>query len=983
MNRLCMLGAWCLVFLAGCVKDRVAPFETEDGVAVQVSLQLKVANLTAPESKGGSANPAASFSVDFDTVATASASRSDGTTTLYNLWIFQFDASGATRKVVKIPNTPAPVKDMVVIDAELFTGTNQTLYLVALGKAYESVDLSSVGTKAQLEEYPLEALKYVDGVAAPAVQKEEDMPYCGSVDRLQIVQFETGGRGYIKYDETTDFSGAIPLRAMLAKVTFSFTYTADKFTADMVSLNNYPTHIPIKPSDSYRPMSLTNLGLTSLTAADVVGGRYVCTWYLPPNPQGVVGSITTQSDRYLYFNPPGQAPSDGSYINLWAKPESGNNNALYYLYLGRNNTNDFNIDPNSHYTVRTDFNTPPNTNDRRVVFQPMAETINFACSTAPPAYKSIGIKPDYDFDAHPDKRPMELMVLGGTVQIDILETQDAPNPIDPSHSWLKLSAYPNYTEAYNRAQSGDPQGLASSLTVQTNTPRKMAFTLYCDEYEQYTTSNPNTASFKRSLFVRFRITSSTGVQKEYIARMDQRPAFFLGQFGGERDPNTGVYNQGLAYEAIDETTTDKGNYLPYYPSFFILPRGHYLNLTYSEVIALYKADNVVNGKEVTRLLAENKPGKVLFSNKEYPAQTPRWVNGKPDLYQYKYYTKDGFTARWCYDRNRDSNGNGLIDDNEMVWYMPAHYQSVFNVFNWFSNNTAAYKSVMRYDDKIHVTTMTGAAEAYKNSNSSFNASDAGMLTTANKSRCVRDVKLPVALPAGEQASTGPKVEVDGQGYAVIDASGFVEGATVEKRAGDAYIRPDGRNVRHLSSAFGTETLSSKVSTRFRVAPYDINAAGQEIQETSNDARMTWAEAAGFSTAGNSLAFDLPLDPAETGCAAYAGKSGLAHDPSLGIWRLPTVSEMWLIDMMHDALFFTQPQTEFKPLNLAMLSNHPPSRVYSRYWSSTEAGSASSIAFIDWCTYSGSSIFDHPKYSGNAIKGQETVSVRCIQDLPRK
>lgn len=36
-----------------------------------------------------------------------------------------------------------------------------------------------------------------------------------------------------------------------------------------------------------------------------------------------------------------------------------------------------------------------------------------------------------------------------------------------------------------------------------------------------------------------------------------------------------------------------------------------------------------------------------------------------------YSIYNNYAARYCYDKNRDTNGNGTIEDNELLWYLPA------------------------------------------------------------------------------------------------------------------------------------------------------------------------------------------------------------------------------------------------------------------------------------------------------------------------
>lgn len=39
-----------------------------------------------------------------------------------------------------------------------------------------------------------------------------------------------------------------------------------------------------------------------------------------------------------------------------------------------------------------------------------------------------------------------------------------------------------------------------------------------------------------------------------------------------------------------------------------------------------------------------------------------------------YNIYNNYAARYCYDKNRDTNGNGILEDSEIVWYLPAQNQ---------------------------------------------------------------------------------------------------------------------------------------------------------------------------------------------------------------------------------------------------------------------------------------------------------------------
>lgn len=71
----------------------------------------------------------------------------------------------------------------------------------------------------------------------------------------------------------------------------------------------------------------------------------------------------------------------------------------------------------------------------------------------------------------------------------------------------------------------------------------------------------------------------------------------------------------------------------------------------------------------------------------------------------------------CLKYNRDENGNGVIDREEMVWYLPALYQYISLGIGLFSlpNDNPLYLDRYPYDDFRHFVTSTRAGQQRNNS----------------------------------------------------------------------------------------------------------------------------------------------------------------------------------------------------------------------------------------------------------------------------
>lgn len=141
-----LLALFCTLILSGsCVRDRVRPACSggKPGKVVMVSLKVSLPPTVSP----AAAAPAAFSAPQARSAAGAQDNRrsrfasnpdgpqpetraSDGTTELYNLWLFQFDAGGGINGLPhKITDKITAVNDMVTLDVPLTVAENQTLYL--------------------------------------------------------------------------------------------------------------------------------------------------------------------------------------------------------------------------------------------------------------------------------------------------------------------------------------------------------------------------------------------------------------------------------------------------------------------------------------------------------------------------------------------------------------------------------------------------------------------------------------------------------------------------------------------------------------------------------------------------------------------------------------------------------------------------------------------------------------------------------------
>ena len=147
----------------------------------------------------------------------------------------------------------------------------------------------------------------------------------------------------------------------------------------------------------------------------------------------------------------------------------------------------------------------------------------------------------------------------------------------------------------------------------------------------------------------------------------------------------------------------------------------------------YETDNMDNGKTATRHLAEN-----TYNQNWVDAYVPipqKDASGHVLLYQYQYPAST-FSARACYDRNRDENGDGIIDEKEFKWYLPASNQLLglcVAAIPGLGGGTSTTEFILPSYNYYYFISASGG---------NFRCSD----RTSGSDRCVRDVPPPSDTP---------------------------------------------------------------------------------------------------------------------------------------------------------------------------------------------------------------------------------------------
>lgn len=740
------LTLFCTLFLSvSCVRDQNDLPEPggKPGKVVMVNLKVSLPPAVSPAAassvpqarSAAGAEDNRAFTVCLEPGKQQPQTRaSDGTTELYNLWLFQFDADGGINGLPhKITDKITAINDMVTIDVPLTVAENQTLYLLALGPAIDA-DLSPVRSLSELERLSFGYLTNKGGRTVSLVTSDSQIPFAGKVSGATVLEIDKGNRGLVEYNKPDGFSGGIEIRRLMARIMLRYNFEVPDYKLQGMKLLNVNNAIRLTNPDT-NPDTDTYAELEgSISDNPDPDGFYTVTWYIAQNRQGTVESILSENDRYHKTEEDvtsGNAPALGTHIEAWAYSEKSTDEyAIYQMYVGNNNTNNFDVEANHVYNLRTTINADVSSakTDGRIrsytaAMKVYLTSISRTSSSSGDKVVSDGRQGAYEFDAHFDSRPILVTLLGRKLDIGIYADKACTVPVSPDDTWMRISSSPNYTEAINNV--ADP--LSTTVTATVILPTQLKFYLYTDEYLYDTDGNIPDPNAYRTLYVQFRTTTegvSGGAVKKFSAvyQLQQMPAFYVGRFGGPKEG--GQYSKGLVYDRLveyEKSYTAESKAVGTTKKF-----GFYGIDFYTYYTDRRDADY---GKPATKYLAENPDNLNIGTKIDNFVQPRKDAFGHIMLYQYSYY--DSYAARFCYDRNRDENGNGVIDPEELKWYLPAINQGM--------GYLAAAQSGILYSG---VWTTTEYTENMMN-----NIWSAGYTGTSTKYnsltvRCVRDIDIP-------------------------------------------------------------------------------------------------------------------------------------------------------------------------------------------------------------------------------------------------
>lgn len=798
-----------IMTLTSCVREELLSSSRngEEGESVKVELSFKIPPASSPqELQSRSMSTDNAFSVEFFKEASLTKTRSGEVAELYNLWLFQFHSDGSIHgSPQQVSDQVTMVNEMDLLNVTLRVGTDQTLYIVALGKKVTvASNLMEVRTIKELENLQLDYVDNRNGLYYSRITNESEIPYAGAAKGISVNKTGNSDNGEIVYGTPDGFSGGIEVKRLVSRITLKHKFDVTENTLEGMRLLKVPTKLCINPASADKDV-IDNIPMADLESDNAFGdadkdtdGFFTSQWYVAQNKQGTISDIVSERDRYRKVTDgSGKAPEAGTNIEAWSYSKSDRKlYTVHQIYVGNNNTNNFDVEINSYYDLRTIINSV-DLNDGRIRSYTAVQKVYLSSSSYPTSSGSgtgtITGKTNVYFDAHYGWRPVIIYAQGRKVTVGIYKdaqcTQLA-NMNSATENWLQLSSYPNYTEV---VRNGGANVLTNQIETNIFVPTRFKLYLYADEYitdengvitdpefdrnkvyNAATDNYPTKFVSERTLYVKVTtedITAEgTSQKREGKYTIKQKQGHYVGLFGGEIE--NGQYTEGLIIDAFNENNFQIDDEIA---TAFYMYSGYYNVMTNyvwkegEDPETNYRS--FMNGKQATFNLATNPKNYVVNNGQESIIPPMRKINGNIDLYQYNYY--NSFQARFCHDLNRDKNGNGVIDylpddpeKNEFEWYLPSTYQA-FGILT--SAGTIIYDAPNALALERNATLATG----WMMEGGGWYSSNTGK-NSWKWVRCVRDIPVP------PERKTGTKVTTyidNGDTYALIDLSTLPYGIT--------------------------------------------------------------------------------------------------------------------------------------------------------------------------------------------------------------
>lgn len=345
---------------------------------------------------------------------------------------------------------------------------------------------------------------------------------------------------------------------------------------------------------------------------------------------------------------------------IYDRAEGFTSKVRYFVYLGRDNFGDFNVERNTDYRYEITISAADEI-DTRIETKNLNQ-LDFSVSKA-----------DRPFDAHYNVREA-LIYASNAWEVYVENPDETP--------WLEVSTSPVYHARAlgSTPQEGDDNGRAYAQFRLTGNESLKYIYIHTDEYVPHRELIETRLSQNGTLKPRTGTVIAKCGDEEKRFTVTQYPAqLVMVQENNIAGIDTGQPRYFFVERITEERYKDWGF------------RGFW-NLTLDNLISTGYYDGLSNTRKeyVSAFWGDKGSDSFDYRTKTINDPAPLELDGAQDAAYWQAYNEDGdfiqpegnaifnlstsFALGYALAKNRDRNGNGRIDYNEILWYLPARKQ---------------------------------------------------------------------------------------------------------------------------------------------------------------------------------------------------------------------------------------------------------------------------------------------------------------------
>lgn len=184
------------------------------------------------------------------------------------------------------------------------------------------------------------------------ISTDGKMPYLLHLKNVKVVKKESGtaGEGIIQSPAGKDVR--LRLRRLPARLNVTWDYNVTGYTLQSIHLHNFPAKFVAFPSEIEQTYpNLLSLFTYRIATAEELAAKHLACW-IPRNVRGTRNiALPTKRGKNI-------APTGSTYVEFTAVATdvtATKKKLIYRIYLGGNNTSDFNVRDNTNYWYHIDF----------------------------------------------------------------------------------------------------------------------------------------------------------------------------------------------------------------------------------------------------------------------------------------------------------------------------------------------------------------------------------------------------------------------------------------------------------------------------------------------------------------------------------------------------------------------------------------------------------------------------------------------------